>query len=158
MQIRAAEATEHRHVVALLHQQLADHSLRPPAEALEAAVQEIMARPQLARILVAVVAGEIVGVAVLSFVLTLEHGGRAAWLEELYVEPAQRDRGIGTELVRAVCDVATAQGARAVDLEVEAGHERVQHLYERCGFCRHARQRWFLVLDGSHTMVASKEG
>ena len=157
VQIREAVGAEHWHVVAILHQHLADHCLRPPTAVLDAAVRVFMARPRLARILVAVLDDEIVGIAAMSFILTLEHGGLGAWLEELYVKPKYRDRGIGAKLVDAACAVATAQGARAVDLEVEAGHERAHHLYERCGFRRHARQRWFLALDESNQTVRNEE-
>jgi ribosomal protein S18 acetylase RimI-like enzyme len=80
-----------------------------------------------------------------------------AWLEELYVEPAHRCGGLGTQLLHAACDVAIAEGARAVDLEVEAGHERAARLYERCGFRSHARQRWFLPLDGSDEAIMHEE-
>jgi hypothetical protein len=79
-------------------------------------------------------------------VFSLEHGGRAAWLDELYVVPAERGRGMGAALLDAACAHATAAGAVAVDLEVEAGHERAFSLYERRGFVRHARQRAFLRL------------
>jgi GNAT superfamily N-acetyltransferase len=100
----------------------------------------------MARLLVAVAHGAIVGVAAVTFVLSLEHGGLSAWLEELYVDPPARGHGIGASLLRAAQALASAHGAHAIDLEVETGHERVNTLYERFGFRRHARQRWFLPL------------
>ena len=39
----------------------------------------------------------------LSFLFTLEHGGPAAWLDELYVADAQRGRGVGERLVERRC-------------------------------------------------------
>ena len=82
----------------------------------------------------------------MSWSFSLEHGGRAAWLDELYVMPEHRGSGIGTMLLHEVRVAARAGGALAMDLEVEAGHERVSSLYERHGFSRHQRQRWFLRL------------
>src|SRR5690349_5353366 len=84
-EIREAVAADAGRVVALLGDQLADHSVRPSPTVLDAAVRRVIERPRLARILVAMLNGEIVGVAAMSFVLTLEHGGLGAWLEELYV-------------------------------------------------------------------------
>jgi GNAT superfamily N-acetyltransferase len=148
--IRQACDSDHAALVAILHRQLGDHSLCPPPAALDATVRMILARPEMARLLVALAgddAGTIVGVAAMTFLLSLEHGGPSAWLEELYVDPSMRGRGVGTALLRAACALASAHGAGALDLEVEAGHERVNGLYERFGFRRHARQRWFLQLD-----------
>jgi ribosomal protein S18 acetylase RimI-like enzyme len=84
----------------------------------------------------------VVGVAYLSFVWALEHGGRAAWLEELYVVPWLRDQGIGTQLLHAVLEHAALQGCVAVDLEVDAGHTRAARLYAREGFLPLGRARW----------------
>jgi GNAT superfamily N-acetyltransferase len=133
-------------VVELLTAQLGEHSLAPAQAALEAAAAALIAEPRLGRIFVAEAGGRIVGVAAMSWSFSLEHGGRAAWLDELYVVPEQRGSGIGTMLLAAVRAAARAGGALAMDLEVEAGHERVSSLYERHGFSRHQRQRWFLRL------------
>jgi hypothetical protein len=70
------------------------------------------------------------------------------------VEPAARGNGIGGALVDAVCVHAHAEGALAVDLEVEAGHERALSLYDRRGFVRHARQRAFLRLPAAPVPAA----
>lgn len=56
------------------------------------------------------------------------------WLEDLYVEPAARRRGVGDELVRAAIDVARERGARRVELDVSEGNPAALALYERHGF------------------------
>jgi len=144
--IRSAGASDQARVVELLWRQLEDHSLHPPRDAFERAVAHLLSRPDLGRILVAAVDDEIVGVAQISFAFALEHGGRSAWLDELYVEPAQRQKGIGEALLRSACQLAQALGAHAVDLEVEPGHPQAFRLYERHGFAKHERQRFFLRL------------
>jgi len=133
-------------VVELLAAQLGEHSLAPAQAALEAAAAALIAEPRLGRIFVAEAGGRIIGVAAMSWSFSLEHGGRAAWLDELYVVPEHRGGGIGTMLLEAVRAAARAGGALAMDLEVEAGHERASSLYERHGFSRHQRQRWFVRL------------
>ena len=143
MTIRDATSSDRPAVVALLAAQFADHSLAPPGDTLTAGVARLVTAPELGRIVVAEQDDVIVGVAVLSWVFTLEHGGLGAWLDELYVAPAHRGRGIGVALLRAARERATAAGAVAMDLEVEVGHERVESLYERDGFMRHHRRRWF---------------
>jgi GNAT superfamily N-acetyltransferase len=143
LRFREATAADHAAVVALLAAQFSEHSLAPPRDALAAGVERLVASPALGSILVAERDGAIVGVAALSWVFALEHGGIGAWLDEMYVLPAHRGGGIGGGLLHAARERAAAAGAVAMDLEVEVGHERVESLYARDGFQRHQRRRWF---------------
>src|SRR5262249_10083074 len=113
---------------------LREHAIETPEADVARSVYALLARPRRARFLVAVAGGRPVGVAALSLARPIEHGGRSALLEELYVEPAARGRALGTALLRAACDAAAAAGAVAVDLEVERSHERAAALYHRAGF------------------------
>ena len=144
--VRAARAADVPAAVRLLRRQLDAHDIALADARLEEAVRGTLHRPELARLFVATVDGEPVGVAVLSFLWTLEHGGPAAWLEELYVEPAHRGRGLGRRLVELVLDEAAAAGSAALDLEVEPGHDAAERLYARMGFHRHPRMRWARAL------------
>jgi RimJ/RimL family protein N-acetyltransferase len=82
----------------------------------------------------------------MAYTWTFEHGGRVAWLDELYVVPERRSRGIGRAMVARALAAAREAGCRAVDLEVDADHERAEHLYARHGFRRLARTRWVIDL------------
>jgi GNAT superfamily N-acetyltransferase len=149
--IRIAGRADREVLIRLLRAQFSDHTIQPAADRLETAVDRLLEERALGRLLVASCDGAIVGVAALVFTWSIEHGGRTAWLEELYVEPPYRGQGIGTALLHAACEAATAEGAAAVDLEVEAGHERAAGLYEREGFRRHARQRFVRPLRRSES-------
>jgi GNAT superfamily N-acetyltransferase len=85
-------------------------------------------------VLLAIEEGAPVGVAYVSFAQPLEHEGTVAWLEELYVRPASRERGVGARLLEAVRAHADVRGYVAVELETKRGHERAAHLYLRAGF------------------------
>ncbi|MBY0278299.1 GNAT family N-acetyltransferase [Candidatus Binatia bacterium] len=141
--IRDASIGDLAAVIALLARQLDEHDVALAPDALERSVRTLLGDPRLGHVLVAGVEGdEIAGVAVLSFLFTLEHGGPAAWLDELYVVDTWRGRGIGERLVEAALGVARARGCVALDLEVEPGHDAATRLYERLGFRRHRRVRW----------------
>jgi GNAT superfamily N-acetyltransferase len=140
--VRPAAVADVPAVTALLAAQLAEHAIATPRDALARAVAQLAGAPRRGRLLVGVVDGRVVGVAALSFVSSLEHGGRGAWLEELYVTPAERGRGVGSALLDAACAAAADGGAAAVDLEVDAGHRRAEHLYARAGFAPLPRTRW----------------
>jgi GNAT superfamily N-acetyltransferase len=86
------------------------------------------------------------GVAAVSFEYSLERGGRIAWLEELYVAPASRGRGIGTLLLDRAVKEARRAGCVSVELEVVRGHERAARLYRRHGFSALPRRRYSLPL------------
>lgn len=140
--LRTAGLADVPDVVALLGAQLDEHAIALSRPALAAAVDASLRRPAWNRILLASFRGTSVGVAVLAFNRTLEHGGRAAWLDELYVAPAHREGGIGRRLLRAALVCAADAGARAVDLEVDEAHRRAERLYAREGFRPIARARW----------------
>jgi len=145
--IRTATPADLDAVVGLLAAQLAEHGIGTPRQAIaRAAHGSVEDAGGRGRILVAEgaagAATAVLGVAVLSYQWTLEHGGRSAWLEELYVVPARRGRGIGRALLLAALEAAARDGAGAVDLEVAVGHERVETLYRREGFAPLPRTRW----------------
>jgi GNAT superfamily N-acetyltransferase len=135
-------------VVRLLSRQLAEHDIELEDERLAFAVDGMLDEPARGRILVARHGEELVGVAVMSYTWTLEHGGPACWLDELYVEPRLREHGVGTRLLRAACARAEEDGRIAMDLEVEASHARVAALYLREGFHAHTRSRFVRPLRG----------
>jgi GNAT superfamily N-acetyltransferase len=125
----------------LLAVQLADHHIPISADALARAIDGVISVPARGFFLVAEGDGKCLGVAYVSFIWALEHGGHAGWLEELYVAPEHRGAGIGAQLLTAVIAAAGAAGCAALDLEIDAGHERVRPLYERHGFKPLPRRR-----------------
>lgn len=145
MEIRIATAEDAEAVERLLRAQFAEHDIALDAAALQGAVRGVFADPSRGTFFLA---PDAVGVAYLAYTWTLEHGGRSPWLDELYVVPAQRSRGVGTALLRAALGHAAREGCRAVDLEVEATHARAARLYAREGFQPHSRARWYRSLGG----------
>ena len=142
LEIRPAAEADRDAVLRLLRAQFEEHAITTPDDALGAGIDYLLAHPDAGRILVAARDRVVVAVAAVTFTRGLEHGGRSAWLEELYVEPSVRNAGIGTALLRAACEVALASGAVAIDLEVDAAHERAARLYARAGFRALPRTRW----------------
>ena len=138
--IRRCTPADHPQARTLLAAQLEEHDI--PTDPLDAALEGALADPSRALVLLAESDGLPIGVAYLSFTWTLEHGGKSAWLEELYVAPPHRGAGIGKKLLEAALSEATTQGCLALDLEVETTHARAANLYRRAGFHPHTRSRW----------------
>jgi len=144
--IRSASAENVESVAGLLMKQLDEHRIDAALDAVRLAVDGMLADPSRGFILVALSGKRTVGVAYVSFTWTLEHGGKSAWLEELYVVPDQRDRGIGRAMLQGVLQRARENGCAAVDLEVDTQHARAERLYAREGFKPHTRNRWVRAL------------
>ena len=83
-----------------------------------------------------------VGVAYVAIILSAEHCGKVGWLEELYVAPKHRSKGVGRALLGAVIKQARELGIIAIDLEIDAAHRRAARLYRRFGFRSLDRSRW----------------
>jgi GNAT superfamily N-acetyltransferase len=102
------------------------HDRHAPALAALAA-GEPFARAWLIRL-----GGRPVGYVVLAWTFSVEAGGREACVDELYLLPEVRDRGLGGRALALVEDRARALGVRRIFLEVER-RNRVVGLYRRGG-------------------------
>jgi GNAT superfamily N-acetyltransferase len=142
--IDVATASEVAAIVPLLATQLEEHQVEIDRAALTHAVEGLVRHEERGAILIARVDGRegLAGLAVLAYTWTVEHGGPCTWLDELYVVPELRDSGLGTQLLRAAMEHARRDGCRAIDLEVDAEHARVESLYLRNGFRPLPRRRF----------------
>jgi GNAT superfamily N-acetyltransferase len=142
LEIRPPRDGELDDLTALLIAQLREHDNDLSDAALGRAAAGLARRPQSGQFLVAREDDALIGFAALSYLWTLERGGRAAWLDELYVIPQRRGQGIGARLLNAALQAAQAAGVLSVDLEIETGHDRAATLYQRAGFAPLSRTRW----------------
>jgi ribosomal protein S18 acetylase RimI-like enzyme len=96
-----------------------------------------LAGPQLASGEIAVIfaAGEpSAGFAQLRYRSSLYAPGPDACLEELWVRPEHRGRGLGRALLEAAMDLARKHGATRIDLNTSVTDVAARALYESCGF------------------------
>jgi ribosomal protein S18 acetylase RimI-like enzyme len=129
--------------------QLAEHGIATTSAKLLPILQQVVSDKRLGLLLVAREGGNLLGVAYVATLLSAEHCGFVASLEELYVAPEARGRGVGSALLKAVFDEASGRGLVAIELEVDATHKRVMSLYRRFGFQQMDRTRWLVKLTAS---------
>lgn len=84
-----------------------------------------------------------IGYAVITFGWSVEYGGLDGFIDEIYIRPAVRGRGIATEVLTDLPRALAAAGLRALHLEVDKGDDHARRLHERAGFV--ARDRTLLM-------------
>jgi GNAT superfamily N-acetyltransferase len=142
IQVTPPAASAQATVLDLLARQMQEHDIEISEQALLAAIDGVFADDRRGFFLLALRDAEPAGVAYVSLTWSVEHGGKSAWLEELYVLPRWRDQGVGTTLLNSAIEEARLRGCASLDLEVESAHARAEHLYARHGFTQHSRARW----------------
>ncbi|MEM7520729.1 MAG: GNAT family N-acetyltransferase [Pseudomonadota bacterium] len=75
-----------------------------------------------------------IGYIAVCFGWSIEFGGLDAIVDELYIRPGVRGRGIATEALIALPKALASGGLRAVHLEVDRAHTAAISLYQRAGF------------------------
>lgn len=90
------------------------------------------------------------GVLLANFHWSLKFGGRALWIEELYVAPEARRRSLGRQLVEALLDFAEDNDLAGIDLEAYQGNTPASILYRSLGFRRLGRERFYYAIESGH--------
>ena len=86
--------------------------------------------------------GALVGYAVLGLGFGIEYGGADAFVDDLYLVPGARGRGLGEAVLARLEEEARAMGLAALFLVVDPDNLRARRLYDRQGF---AGTRWLLM-------------
>ncbi len=74
------------------------------------------------------------GYVIITFGWSMEMGGMDAFVDELYIRPPVRKRGIASEVLSAIAGSLRDVGVKALHLEVDRDDEATQRLYSRAHF------------------------
>ena len=144
IEIRPADRRDTDSLVELLAAQLSEHGLAASLEQVRRGIE--VAFQSGAPLLVAMEGPRGVGACLANRIASVEHGGAVLFIEELYVAPDARRRGVARALLNRLLADSRASGVRAIELEVDEGHEPARALYRSLGFEANARTPWVLEL------------
>lgn len=132
---RVATAAEAHAVAELLDRFNREYDTPTPGPAVLAARLE---RLLSGREVVALLVGEpAVAVALLTLRPNVWCEGLVALLDELYVVPAERGRGIGAALLKAAEAVVRQRGSELLEINVDGADTDARRFYERHGYANH---------------------
>ena len=83
--------------------------------------------------LVAVVDGKLVGMATYYKIFSTFIMQPGLWLDDLYLDAAQRGKGIGRAMMTQLCSIANASGCARVDWTVDSHNRDGRQFYLRLG-------------------------
>jgi diamine N-acetyltransferase len=104
---------------------------RPRAQA---AFEALVGDASLGRVWLIESASVVVGYAVVTFVFAMEYGGISAFLDDFFIRPAFRDRGLGSTALVRIRDTVEELGIRAMFVEVGGDNDRALKVYRSIGF------------------------
>lgn len=96
-------------------------------------IAEFSRHPDKGTITIIHVGREIIGYAIVVHFWSNEYGGNIACLDELYIKPAWRSRGVGSGFLK---QLARTSGLRGIHLETTPKNNRARRFYCRQGFRR----------------------
>jgi ribosomal protein S18 acetylase RimI-like enzyme len=105
---------------------------------IESLLGSLLAAPTLGACWVSESEGRLSGYLVAVFMLSLEHGGLMAEIDEIFVLPEKRSAGLGALLVAQAEHDLAARGLLRLQLQLGVGNDRARLFYEKHGFRRRA--------------------
>ena len=82
-----------------------------------------------------------IGYIAITFGWSIEFGGMDGFVDEVYVRPAVRGRGIAAEVLTSLPTALAQGGLKALHLEVDTDDQSAQRLYDRAGFVHRDRYK-----------------
>ena len=104
------------------------------ADTAEKNLDRFIENPDLGRIWVIGDKSQNIGYIILTFGFSFEYQGRDAFIDEFFLIPEVRGKGIGKKILESVVNEASSLGVKAIHLEVETHNEAGSRLYNRLGF------------------------
>ena len=132
--IRAASLEDIPALIGLMAEFYGESGYPLPEKSARAAFTTLLSDSQLGAVYVASDGDEPVGHIVLTVGFSMEYGALRGFVDDLFVRPAARGRGVAGALIDAVVADCVARGVRALLVEVGAENDSGRRTYDKAGF------------------------
>jgi GNAT superfamily N-acetyltransferase len=132
--MREAGRTDVPELVGLMRGFYAESGFTLDEERAVAGFEALLADARLGRVWLVGAGSPAAGYVVVTFVFAMEYGGMAAVVDDFYVRPEARGRGLGKATLAEVRRACRDLGARAVRVEVGVNNLVAQAVYRSAGF------------------------
>jgi ribosomal protein S18 acetylase RimI-like enzyme len=130
---RRAKEADGAQIISMMQELYATDDLPFPARG-PAALELLLREPGYGRCETIHDGDSTIGYFVVGYGFSLEFGGRDAFLDELYIKPDSRGKGVGRAAVERAAELCRELGIHALHLEVNSENTVAQRLYRRAGF------------------------
>ena len=132
--LRNAHTRDVPALVALMAEFYGEADYPLPRDAAARAFTSLLGDPARGLVWILEIEAEAMGYLVLSLGFSMEYGGLRGWVDDFFVRPPARGRGLGRAALATVREACREMGVRA--LLVEAGPEShpARRVYARAGF------------------------
>ncbi len=134
LRVRPATPQDVPALVALMTAFYAESDYPLPAASATRAFSALLADDRLGGAWLAELDGAAAGHVVLTVSFSMEYGGLRGFVDDLYVRPDARRRGVGAALLAAVRDACAGRGVRAMHVEVGPENTGARQLYAEAGY------------------------
>ena len=144
MDVRAATPSDIPRLLALVRRYWEFEAIEGfNALRVELVLKQLLTDPRLGAAWVAEERGELTGYLLAVLVLSLEHQGVMAEIDEFFVLPEARSHGVGSRLLRAAEAALAARGCVRLQLQLGAGNDAARGFYEGRGYAARDGYRLF---------------
>lgn len=131
--IRAAAIDDVARLVELMTDFYAESDLVLPSVPAAGAFEQLLSDDRLGRAWILEAEGRVAGYAVLTLGYSMEYGGLRGFVDDFYIRPQFRGRGVGTAALAEVRRACMELGVRALVAEVGRDDRTAQAAYRKSG-------------------------
>jgi len=131
--VRLASPDDIPRLVALMAEFYAEAGYPLPVDAATRTFAALIGDPRLGRVWMMEADGEPAGYVVLTVSFSMEYGGLRGFVDDLFVRPGFRGRGLAAASLAELRRTAEALGVRALLVEVGPDNDTAQRVYRRIG-------------------------